>query len=104
MVKKLEDLDENDWRRRNPRFFQEAMEKNAQIVKVVEEIAAKKGCAPAQVCLAWVLAQREDVVVIPGTTSAKRLKENVDLVNVILTADDLAQLKILSDAVQGSRY
>eukprot|EP00475_Leptophrys_vorax_P004938 TRINITY_DN1296_c0_g1_i3.p1 TRINITY_DN1296_c0_g1~~TRINITY_DN1296_c0_g1_i3.p1 ORF type:complete len:358 (-),score=124.66 TRINITY_DN1296_c0_g1_i3:80-1153(-) len=103
-VKKLEDLDEKDWRRQNPRFFQEAMEKNAKIVKAIEDLAAKKGASPAQVCLAWVLAQGEDVVVIPGTTSSKRLKENADAAKVVLTPEEFKLLSALSDEVQGSRY
>jgi aryl-alcohol dehydrogenase-like predicted oxidoreductase len=75
-IRSLDDLDPSDWRRQNPRFQGENLEKNLALADRIREIAGKKGCTPAQPALAWVLAQGRDVVPIPGTRSPQRLAEN----------------------------
>ena len=84
-----EELDENDFRRHGPRFTGENLEANLKLAAKVEEIAEEKGVTPAQLALAWVLAQGEDVVPIPGTKRRKYLEENAAAVDVELTAEDL---------------
>lgn len=103
---KFEDLPADDYRRRSPRFQQGNFEKNLLVVKKVEEIAAKKGTTPAQVALAWLLAQGEDIVPIPGTKRRKYLEENVAAVNIELTAGDLEAIDHLAPKgfAQGERY
>lgn len=103
-ISKVEDLDPTDWRRTNPRFQEEAMSANAKIAEAVKNVAEKKGCTPAQVALAWVLSRGDNVVVIPGTTSAKRLEENVGALNVKLSDEDLKSLDGFDTIVSGSRY
>ena len=90
--KKPEDINENDFRRHNPRFQSENFEHNIQIVKKIEEIAAEKNCKPAQLVLAWVLAQGNDIAPIPGTKKIKYLDENVGALKVHLTKEDLGRL------------
>ncbi len=90
--KKPEDINENDFRRHNPRFQGENFEHNIQIVKKIEEIAAEKNCKPAQLVLAWVLAQGNDIAPIPGTKKIKYLDENVGALKVHLTKEDLGRL------------
>ena len=105
-ITKIEDLDADDWRRNGPRFQGENFQRNLDLVKKVKNLADTKGCTPAQLALAWVLAQGEDMVPIPGTKRRKYLEENVGALDVILTPDDLAQLdRILPPgAASGSRY
>ncbi len=76
-IKRLEDLAEDDFRRYAPRFQGENFQRNLDLVRRIEEIAAQKGCRPSQLALAWVLAQGEDIVPIPGTKQRKYLEENV---------------------------
>jgi len=83
---------DGDFRRHNPRFQGENFRRNLGLVERVREIAAAKGCAPGQLALAWVLAQGDDVVAIPGTKRIAYLDENLAAVDVELTADDLARL------------
>jgi aryl-alcohol dehydrogenase-like predicted oxidoreductase len=101
-------LDENDSRRSPyfPRFQGQALAANLALVDKVREIAEAKGCTPGQLALAWVLAQGEDVVPIPGTKRVKYLEENVGALNVTLTPEDLAALDsaVPRDAVAGARY
>ncbi|HVX56526.1 MAG TPA: aldo/keto reductase [Candidatus Saccharimonadales bacterium] len=85
-------LDPDDFRRRNPRFEGENLEKNLQLVDKVKEIAAEKGCTPGQLALAWVLAQGDDIVPIPGTKHLKYLQENIGALDVELTDEDLRRL------------
>lgn len=99
-----DDFAENDWRRQNPRFAEESMEKNLALVKVVKSVAADKDVTPAQVALAWVHAQGEDITSIPGTKRQKYLEENVKALEVDLTADDLARLNSIAEQAVGSRY
>ena len=105
-ITKIEDLDADDWRRNGPRFQGENFQRNLDLVKKVKDLADTKGCTPAQLALASVLAQGEDIVPIPGTKRRKYLEENVGAVDVVLTPDDLAQLdRILPPgAASGSRY
>src|SRR5215472_9734940 len=91
-IQKLDDLDPTDWRRTNPRFQGENFHSNLEIVKRVEEVARAKRCTPAQLALAWVLAQGPDIVPIPGTKRRKYLQENVGALEVELTKEDLERI------------
>ena len=101
-----DDLPEDDWRRHNPRFQGENFEKNLDLVDAVEAMAADKEVAPAQLTLAWVLHQGNDVVPIPGTTNPKHLEDNVAALQVDLTDDDLDRLDEIAPqgAAAGDRY
>ncbi|POR40599.1 aldo/keto reductase [Methylobacterium sp. V23] len=101
-----EDLAEDDYRRTSPRFQGENFQKNLDLVAEIRAIAADKGCTPAQLALAWVLAQGEDIVPIPGTKRRKYLEENLGALDVSLTADDLARINaaVPSGAAAGTRY
>lgn len=101
-----DDLPEDDWRRHNPRFQGENFEKNLDLVDAVEAMAAEKEVTPAQLALAWVLHQGDDVVPIPGTTSPEHLEDNVAALNVDLTQDDLDRLDEIAPqgAAAGDRY
>lgn len=103
---KPEDLPENDRRRMFPRFQDENFQQNLRLVERVQEIALGKGCKPAQLALAWVLAQSEDIVPIPGTKRRTYLEENVKALDVELTPEDLARINDVArpDAVAGTRY
>jgi aryl-alcohol dehydrogenase-like predicted oxidoreductase len=105
-IQKLEDLDPTDWRRTNPRFGEKALQANLRLVETVKELAGKKGCTPAQLALAWVLAQGKDLVPIPGTKRVRYLEENMGALNVKLTANDLKEIKarIAQIEVLGERY
>jgi aryl-alcohol dehydrogenase-like predicted oxidoreductase len=105
-IQKPEDLPADDYRRTTPRFQGENFQHNLEIVKQVEELALKKRCTPAQLALAWVLAQGEDIVPIPGTKRRKYLQENVGALNVDLTREDLQRIDEAAprDAFAGSRY
>ena len=105
-IKSFEDLAADDYRRTAPRFQGENFERNLDLVSQVTEIAAEKRCTPAQLALAWVLAQGEDIVPIPGTKRRKYLRENVDALDVILNADDLERIDEVApkDVAAGSRY
>ena len=83
--KRFEDLPEDDYRRKSPRFQGENFQRNLDLVRRIEEMAKEKHCTPAQLALAWVLAQGEDIVPIPGTKQRKYLEENVGALNVQLT-------------------
>jgi len=100
-----EALDANDWRRDNPRFSDEALAQNARFVELIRDIAAQKGATKAQVALAWVLAQGEDIFTIPGTRRIDRLKENLGAWKVQFTAEELAEIRSrLPRETAGSRY
>jgi len=104
--KKFEDLPAGDYRRNSPRFQGENFEKNLLLVGAIEQLAASKRCTPAQLALAWVLAQGEDLVPIPGTKSRTRLEENVRALDVKLSPGDLARLDEIAPkgATAGARY
>lgn len=100
----IDDLAPGDWRRTNPRFAGENFQKNLDVADKVGELARRKGCTPAQLALAWLLAQGPDIVPIPGSTRAERIAENVGALAVVLTPDDLAALEALAPQVSGTRY
>ena len=101
-----EDLPEDDFRRSNPRFSGENFTRNLQLVDRVTALATEKGCTPAQLALAWLLHQGDDVAPIPGTRRRERLEENLGALDVALSADDLARLDELAPvgAAAGDRY
>jgi aryl-alcohol dehydrogenase-like predicted oxidoreductase len=105
-IKKREDLPEDDYRHTTPRFQGENFRHNLDLVERVGEIAREKRCTPAQLALAWVLAQGDDIVPIPGTKRRKYLQENVGALDVILTSADLARIEEVAPkhAVVGERY
>jgi aryl-alcohol dehydrogenase-like predicted oxidoreductase len=105
-ITKPEDLLEDDYRKTTPRFQGGNFQSNLDLVKRVEEIAREKKCTPAQLALAWVLAQGDNVVPIPGTKRRKYLQENVGALDVDLTSADLAWIDEVAprDAFAGSRY
>jgi len=101
-----EDLAEDDWRRHNPRFQNENFYKNLNLVREIEKMAEKNKCNAAQLCLAWVLAQGEEMIPIPGTTSIANLESNVAAANITLSSEDLAVFKTIIDSFppEGDRY
>jgi aryl-alcohol dehydrogenase-like predicted oxidoreductase len=105
-IQKVSDLDPTDWRRTNPRFAEEALENNLKLAEAVKELAAKKGCTPAQFALAWLLAQGNDIIPIPGTKRLRYLEENMKALAVQLTPSDLQETdaRFRQIAVEGERY
>jgi aryl-alcohol dehydrogenase-like predicted oxidoreductase len=97
-------FDSSDLRGRIPRFEPEAMKANLALVDILRQIAEHRGATPAQVALAWLLAQKPWIVPIPGTTKLGRLEENVGAADVRLTADDLGEIEAAKFTVQGARY
>jgi aryl-alcohol dehydrogenase-like predicted oxidoreductase len=102
--KSPDDLDANDFRRSGPRFTGENLEANLKLASKVAEIAGEKGVTPAQLALAWVLAQGEDLVPIPGTKRRKYLEENAGAVDVELGEDDLSRIEAELPEAAGARY
>ncbi len=104
--RKLADLPADDYRRNSPRFQGENFALNLDLVKKVEELAQEKGCTASQLALAWVLAQGEDIVPIPGTKKLRYLEENVGAVSVQLTAADLKHIAEVAPqgVASGPRY
>jgi len=102
-ITKPSDLDADDFRRVNPRFQEEAFATNMRIVDEVKTVATEAGASPAQVALAWLLAQGDDIVPIPGTKRVSRLEENVGAADLTLTAEQVARLSALP-APTGDRY
>ncbi|HXY85437.1 MAG TPA: aldo/keto reductase [Gaiellaceae bacterium] len=100
----LEQLDENDFRRRNPRFVGDNFDANVELAAKVKEIAAEKDVTPAQLAIAWVLAQGDDLAPIPGTKRRTYLEENAAAVDVELTADELARIDAELPQAAGERY
>ena len=105
-IRSVDDFAEDDFRRTSPRFQGENFEKNLELLDAVVAIADEKGVTPSQLALAWVLAQGDDVVPIPGTRRIPNLEENVSAVDVTLTADDFARIDEVapSGSVAGDRY
>ncbi|SEF16677.1 aldo/keto reductase [Streptomyces sp. Ag109_O5-10] len=99
-----EDLDANDWRRTGPRFTGDNLEANLRLAAKVKEIAAEKDVTPAQLALAWVLAQGDDIVPIPGTKRVAYLEQNAGAVDVELTKEDLARIEAEVPRAAGDRY
>lgn len=105
-IQKLEDLDPSDWRRTNPRFGEQALQANLKLVDAVKELATAKCITPAQLALAWVLAQGDGMVPIPGTKRVRYLEENLAAIHVTLTESDLKNIsdRIAEIDVVGERY
>ncbi len=105
-VQNAADIPEGDGRRRHPRFAEANLDKNLALVRQIAGIARDKGCTPAQLVLAWLLAQGPDVVPIPGTKRLERLRDNLGALSVRLTPDDVARITaaVPQDAVAGTRY
>ena len=99
-----DDLDADDWRRTQPRFQGENAERNLELARSVADLAAEKGIAPAQLALAWVLAQGDDIVPIPGTKRRSYLEQNAGALDVELSADDLARIGDAIGEPAGTRY
>ena len=105
-IKRFEDFPPDDYRRNSPRFQGENFQKNLSLVQRIEEIAKNKGCTASQLALAWVLAQGEDIVPIPGTKRRQYLQENAAASDVVLTPEDLQQINEISPqgVAAGGRY
>jgi aryl-alcohol dehydrogenase-like predicted oxidoreductase len=102
--KSPEELDENDFRRHGPRFTGENLNANLKLAEKVAQIAEEKGVTPAQLALAWVLRQGEDIVPIPGTKRRTYLEQNAGAVDVELTGEDLGRIEAELPPVAGERY
>ena len=105
-IKRFEDFPADDYRRQSPRFQGENFQKNLELVQRIEEIADNKGCKPSQLALAWVLAQGEDIVPIPGTKRRQYLQENAAAADIVLTPEELQQINEIlpHGAAAGTRY
>lgn len=105
-LKRYEDFEESDYRRHNPRFQGENFNKNLELVKKIEEIAQEKNITTSQLALAWVLAQGDDIVPIPGTKRRKYMEQNAEAVEVKLSEDDLKRIEEVfpKDSAAGMRY
>ena len=105
-IKSIDDLAADDFRRNNPRFQGENFQKNMDLVEAVKAIAAHKGVTAAQLALAWVLAQSDNLIPIPGTRRVKTLEENVAAADIVLTPDDRARIEAAfpRGAAEGHRY
>ena len=105
-IRSVDDLAPDDFRRSNPRFVGDNFQRNLDLVKRVQQIASKKGCTASQLALAWVLAQGQDIVPIPGTTKIDHLAANIGALDVELSAADLAQIDEVAPrgAASGGRY
>jgi aryl-alcohol dehydrogenase-like predicted oxidoreductase len=97
-------FESSDMRRTFPRFTEEAMKANQAMVDLVTSMAKRKNATPAQIALAWLLAQKPWIVPIPGTTKLHRLQENIGAANVRRTSDDLRQIDSAASQLQWSRY
>ena len=105
-IRRPEDIPEGDYRKNSPRFQGDNFGRNLELVRLVEEIAAEKGCTPSQLALAWLLAQGEDTVPIPGTKRRDRLEENAGAFNVTLAKRDMDRIDevLPPGAASGMRY
>jgi aryl-alcohol dehydrogenase-like predicted oxidoreductase len=105
-IGKPEDLADDDWRRHNPRFQGGNFQRNLDLVRRVNEMASEKRCTPAQLVLAWLLAQGDDIVPIPGTKRRRYVEENLGALEVHLTESDLARIDEVTRTVTvaGTRY
>jgi aryl-alcohol dehydrogenase-like predicted oxidoreductase len=105
-IRSFDDLGPDDFRRTSPRFQGENFAKNHNLVDRVKEIATRKGAAPSQLALAWVLSQGDNILPIPGTKRRKYLEENLGALNVTLTAEELREIDAAcpTDGVVGDRY
>jgi aryl-alcohol dehydrogenase-like predicted oxidoreductase len=105
-IRSLNDLAPNDWRRYNPRFEEQNLQRNLDLTSRVEALAKEKKCTPSQLALAWLLAQGDDIVPIPGTKRQKYLEENAAAAQIRLSADDLARIEKVAPhgVAAGERY
>jgi len=103
-IKHFADLAENDYRRYSPRFQGDNFQKNLDLVQTIEQIAQRKGCTPAQLAIAWVMAQGGDIVPIPGTKRREYLKDNLGALDVALNHDDLVEIDRVLPLPAGWRY
>jgi len=105
-IKKFEDLEANDYRRFSPRFQGENFEKNLQLVKKIESLAKQKNCSPAQLALAWVMAQGDFIFPIPGTKHINYLEENIGALNIKLSPEELDEINEIApkNIASGKRY
>ena len=105
-IKKQTDLSEGDFRKNSPRFQVENLNKNLRILEILEQLASEKKCTPAQLALAWCLAQGDDIVPIPGTKKLKYLHENIEAVKVQLTSTDIRNMNSMFPIgiAAGERY
>jgi aryl-alcohol dehydrogenase-like predicted oxidoreductase len=105
-IRSPNDFEADDYRRNSPRFQGENFTRNLHLVEQVKALAADKGCSPAQLALAWVLAQGDDVLAIPGTKKRSRLDENLGALDIRLSAAELAAIDAVfpPDAAAGERY
>ncbi len=105
-IQSIDDLAPDDWRRTSPRFQGAAFPANLGLVNKIAAIASAKGCTPGQLALAWVLAQGNDIIPIPGTKQVRLLEENVKALDVVLSKDDLVAIDkaMPSGAASGERY
>ena len=105
-IKSIDDLADDDFRKHHPRFQGDNFQKNLDLVARVEEIAAEHNCTPAQLALAWVMAQGDDIVPIPGTRHPERLEENLGALDVVLSENDLRRIDAAAPkgATAGDRY
>lgn len=105
-IKSLDDLPEDDWRRRSPRFQPETFARNLRLAETVRQMAEAKNCTPAQFALAWLLAQGDDVIAIPGTKRRRYLEENMGALRVRLSTADLIRIHqaVPPGAASGERY
>ncbi|CAI2177784.1 459_t:CDS:2 [Funneliformis geosporum] len=104
--KSIDCFEQNDYRRSSPRFMRDNFNKNMEIVKKFQEFANKKGITSSQLCLAWVLAQGDNIVTIPGTRKTEYLKENVDAAKVHLSPEELSEIRKVINSIEvfGHRY
>jgi len=105
-IRSIDDLEADDWRRTNPRFQGENLERNLELLNIVETMAAEKGCTPGQLALAWLLARGEDIIPIPGTKRIERLEENAAALDLSISREDVERLDELipPGAAAGERY
>ncbi len=105
-IKRYEDLAPDDWRRNMPRFLGGNFEKNLELVRHIEQLAAKKGCLPSQLALAWVMAQGHDILPIPGTTKRAHLDENLAALGITFSSAELASINEIAPqgVAAGERY
>jgi aryl-alcohol dehydrogenase-like predicted oxidoreductase len=105
-IKTFEDLEPNDWRRMSPRFEGENFQRNLDLVDRVRELAHTKNCTPAQLAIAWLLKQGEDLVPIPGTKRVSYLLENLGALEIELTTEELDRIDAIipKGSASGDRY
>ncbi|NDU86367.1 MAG: aldo/keto reductase [Ferrovum sp.] len=105
-IKRLEDLEENDYRRRSPRFMGENFQTNLHLVQAIQDLAQRKGCTSAQLAIAWVMAQGHDIVPIPGSKTLPHLEDNLKAMEVSLSPEELQHIDLLipRGAAVGDRY